>query len=233
MSPDQEKLIAELVEKGLSGDMDPINAIEDRVLRSKAKSALAKAKRASKAEAASAPVEEKSTEENDTDTTPSDHPNQKFGKMIHNKFPNSLDAELNDTHIQLKPDDWFEIASWLKSEPTLHFDSLQCHTGMDVGENMLEARYNLHSMTHDHKIEIRIAVSRDKANIPSIEQIWRIGDWFERETYDMFGIFFDGHRDLRRMLLPEDWEGYPLRKDYVVQETYHGIIIPKVKEGWE
>jgi NADH-quinone oxidoreductase subunit C len=233
MSPDQEKLIAELVEKGLSGDMDPINAIEDRVLRSKAKSALAKAKRASKAEAASAPVEEKSTEENDTDTTPSDHPNQKFGKMIHNKFPNSLDAELNDTHIQLKPDDWFEIASWLKSEPSLHFDSLQCHTGMDVGENMLEARYNLHSMTHDHKIEIRIAVSRDKANIPSIEQIWRIGDWFERETYDMFGIFFDGHRDHRRMLLPEDWEGYPLRKDYVVQETYHGIIIPKVKEGWE
>ena len=233
MSPDQEKLIAELVEKGLSGDMDPINAIEDRVLRSKAKSALAKAKRASKAEAASAPVEEKSTEENDTDTTPSDHPNQKFGKMIHNKFPNSLDAELNDTHIQLKPDDWFEIASWLKSEPTLHFDSLQCHTGMDVGENMLEARYNLHSMTHDHKIEIRIAVSRDKANIPSIEQIWRIGDWFERETYDMFGIYFDGHRDHRRMLLPEDWEGYPLRKDYVVQETYHGIIIPKVKEGWE
>ena len=233
MSPDQEKLIAELVEKGLSGDMDPINAIEDRVLRSKAKSALAKAKRASKAEATSAPVEEKSTEENDTDTTPSDHPNQKFGKMIHNKFPNSLDAELNDTHIQLKPDDWFEIASWLKSEPSLHFDSLQCHTGMDVGENMLEARYNLHSMTHDHKIEIRIAVSRDKANIPSIEQIWRIGDWFERETYDMFGIFFDGHRDHRRMLLPEDWEGYPLRKDYVVQETYHGIIIPKVKEGWE
>jgi NADH-quinone oxidoreductase subunit C len=233
MSPDQEKLIAELVEKGLSGDMDPINAIEDRVLRSKAKSALAKAKRASKAEAASAPVEEKSTQENDTDTTPSDHPNQKFGKMIHNKFPNSLDAELNDTHIQLKPDDWFEIASWLKSEPSLHFDSLQCHTGMDVGENMLEARYNLHSMTHDHKIEIRIAVSRDKANIPSIEQIWRIGDWFERETYDMFGIFFDGHRDHRRMLLPEDWEGYPLRKDYVVQETYHGIIIPKVKEGWE
>ena len=233
MSPDQEKLIAELVEKGLSGDMDPINAIEDRVLRSKAKSALAKAKRASKAEAASAPVEEKSTEENDTDTTPSDHPNQKFGKMIHNKFPGSLDAELNDTHIQLKPDDWFEIASWLKSEPSLHFDSLQCHTGMDVGENMLEARYNLHSMTHDHKIEIRIAVSRDKANIPSIEQIWRIGDWFERETYDMFGIFFDGHRDHRRMLLPEDWEGYPLRKDYVVQETYHGIIIPKVKEGWE
>lgn len=233
MSADQEKLIAELVEKGLAGDMDEINAIEDRVLRGKVKSALAKAKRAAKAETSSALVEEKPSEEKEAEALLSENLNKKFGKMIEDKFQGSLDAELNDTYIQLKPDNWFEIAKWLKSEPSLHFDSLQCHTGMDVGENMLEARYNLHSMTHDHKIEIRIAVSRDKAKIPSIEQIWRIGDWFERETYDMFGIFFDGHRDHRRMLLPEDWEGYPLRKDYEVQETYHGIAIPKVKEGWE
>ena len=233
MSAEQEKIITDLVEKGLAGDMDPINAIEDRVLRSKAKAALAKAKRAAKIAAASAPVEESPVEGKLIDTPPSDNPNQKFGKMIEDKFPGSLDSELNDTHIQLKPENWFEIAKWIKSEPVLYFDSLQCHTGMDIGENRLEARYNFHSMTHDHYIEIRISVSRDNAHIPSIEQIWRIGDWFERETYDMFGIFFDGHRDHRRMLLPEDWEGYPLRKDYVVQETYHGIIIPKVKEGWE
>ncbi len=233
MSIDQEKLIAELVEKGLAGDMDEINAIEDRVLRGKVKSALAKAKRAAKTATTAAPAKEKRVAETIADTPPSDNPNRKFGQIIEDAFQGSLDAELNDTHIQLKSDNWFEIAKWLKSEPSLHFDSLQCHTGMDVGKNMLEARYNLHSMTHNHKIEIRIAVSREKANIPSIEQIWRIGDWFERETYDMFGIFFDGHRDHRRMLLPEDWEGYPLRKDYEVQETYHGIAIPKVKEGWE
>ena len=88
-------------------------------------------------------------------------------------------------------------------------------------------------MKHRNAIEIRIAVSRDIAQIPSIEQVWRIGDWFERETYDMYGIRFTGHRDLRRILLPEDWEGWPLRKDYEVQETYHGIMVPKVKEGWE
>ncbi|MBT3945073.1 MAG: NADH-quinone oxidoreductase subunit C [Candidatus Marinimicrobia bacterium] len=232
MSSEQEKLIAELIEKGLAGDMDSINAIEDRVLRSKVKSGLAKAKRAAK-NAAVAAAKESSPEESSAEIMPSDHPNQKFAFMIEEKFPDSLADTLNDTHIQIKPDQWFEIASWLKSEPSLYFDSLQCHTGIDLGGNMLEARYNLHSMKHDHKIEIRIAVSRDNAHIPSIEQIWRIGDWFERETYDMFGIFFDGHRDHRRMLLPEDWEGYPLRKDYEVQETYHGIIIPKVKEGWE
>ena len=69
----------------------------------------------------------------------------------------------------------------------------------------------------------------------SIEQIWRIGDWFERETYDMFGIVYEGHRDLRRILCPDDWEGWPLRKDYETQESFHGILVPKIKEeeGWE
>ena len=110
MSADQEKLIAELVEKGLAGDMDPINAIEDRVLRGKVKSALAKAKRAAKAETSSALVEEKPSEEKDAEAPPSDNPNQKFGKMIEDTFQGSLDGELNDTHIQLKPDNWFEIA---------------------------------------------------------------------------------------------------------------------------
>ena len=88
-------------------------------------------------------------------------------------------------------------------------------------------------MTHRHAVEIRISCPRNKAKVPSVESIWSIGDWFERETYDMYGIEFVGHKDLTRILLPEDWEGWPLRKDYEVQETYHGIVVPKVKEGWE
>ena len=88
-------------------------------------------------------------------------------------------------------------------------------------------------MAHRHSIEIRIACAGKNPKIPSVESVWRIGDWFERETYDMFGIEFQGHRDLRRILLPDDWDGWPLRKDYEVQETYHGIMVPKVKEGWE
>ena len=88
-------------------------------------------------------------------------------------------------------------------------------------------------MKHLHSVEIRIKVSIENPNIPSVESLWRVADWFERETYDMFGINFTGHRDLRRILLPEDWEGWPLRKNYEEQETYHGIVVPKVKEGWE
>ena len=232
MSDERDKLIAEVVEKALRGDMDEINNIEDRVTRSKAKAALAKAKRAQTADSPHQ-IEASDTGESTAPNTLSGNPNQKVGERISEKFPDSRDGEVADTHIQLKPDQWNEIAAWLKTEEDLLFDSLQCITGMDLGENVLEARYNLHSMKHRNAIEIRIAVSREIAQIPSIEQVWRIGDWFERETYDMYGIRFTGHRDLRRILLPEDWEGWPLRKDYEVQETYHGIMVPKVKEGWE
>jgi NADH-quinone oxidoreductase subunit C len=90
-------------------------------------------------------------------------------------------------------------------------------------------------MEHRHKIEVVISHDRETPKVASIEQLWRIGDWFERETYDMFGIVYEGHRDLRRILCPDDWEGWPLRKDYEGQEDYHGIVVPKIKEEeeWE
>ena len=118
----------------------------------------------------------------------------------------------------------------------LSFDQLECITGIDTGDGgNLQSRYNLHSMEQRHKVEIVINHDRKNPKVSSIEQVWRIGDWFERETYDMFGIIYEGHRDLRRILCPDDWEGWPLRKDYEGQESYHGIVVPKIKEeeGWE
>ena len=229
MSEDKEKMISEAVEKALQGDMDAINNIEDRITRSKAKAALVKAKRTRKTEEASSEESEVSESKVEEKLNFS----QNVCKKIAEKFPESIDKEQNKNWIQLKPENWLEIAKWLKSNESLYFDSLQCNTGMDLGEGILESRYNLHSMKHLHKIEIRIKVSVEKPDIPSVEEVWRVADWFERETYDMFGINFIGHRDLRRILLPEDWEGWPLRKDYEEQETYHGIVVPKVKEGWE
>ena len=229
MSEDKEKIISEAVEKALQGDMDAINNIEDRITRSKAKAALMKAKRTRKTEEASSEESEISEAKVEEKLNFS----QNVCKKIAEKFPESIDKEQNKDWIQLKPENWLEIAKWLKSNESLYFDSLQCNTGMDLGEGILESRYNLHSMKHLHKIEIRIKVSVEKPDIPSVEEVWRVADWFERETYDMFGINFIGHRDLRRILLPDDWEGWPLRKDYEEQETYHGIVVPKVKEGWE
>ena len=230
MSEDKEKIISEAVEKALQGDMDAINNIEDRVTRSKAKAALVKAKRAKVVS------DEDSTKEDNASESKVEEIinfNQTLCKKISEKFSDSIDGDPNNDWIQLKPENWLKIAKWLKSDEELFFDSLQCNTGMDLGEGVLESRYNLHSMKHLHKVEIRIKVSAEKPDIPSVEQVWRVADWFERETYDMFGINFIGHRDLRRILLPDDWEGWPLRKDYEEQETYHGIIVPKVKEGWE
>ena len=229
MSEDKEKMISEAVEKALQGDMDAINNIEDRITRSKAKAALMKAKRTRKTEEASSEESEISEAKVEEKLNFS----QNVCEKIAEKFPESIDKEQNKDWIQLKPENWLEIAKWLKSNESLYFDSLQCNTGLDLGEGILESRYNLHSMKHLHKIEIRIKVSVEKPDIPSVEEVWRVADWFERETYDMFGINFIGHRDLRRILLPEDWEGWPLRKDYEEQETYHGIVVPKVKEGWE
>ncbi len=230
MSEDKEKIISEAVEKALQGDMDAINNIEDRVTRSKAKAALVKAKR-SKAVNDEDSIKEDNTSESKVEEKINF--SQTVCQKISEKFPESIDAEQNDDWIQLKPENWLKVAKWLKSDEKLYFDSLQCNTGIDLGEGVLESRYNLHSMKHLHKVEIRIKVSAEKPDIPSVEQVWRVADWFERETYDMFGINFIGHRDLRRILLPDDWEGWPLRKDYEEQETYHGIIVPKVKEGWE
>ena len=232
----KEDMFSYLVNKGLDGDMDAVNACEDKMTRAKAKAMIVKVGKGT-AERPPMPVtaavndvsvdvpEDSSFSEINKDV------NQKVKDMIEKEFPGStLEGE---SYIQLSSEKWFEIASWLKSEESLLFDSLQCQMGIDIGEENLESRYNLHSMKHDHYVEIRLSVPRSNPKVPSVEQVWRIADWFERETYDMFGIEFVGHRDLRRILLPDDWEGWPLRKDYQEQETYHGIVVPKVKEGWE
>ena len=232
----KDDMIAVLVNKGLDGDMDFVNACEDRIIRGKAKAMIAKVKKGT-LERPENPLgttnEQIEDKEENVVTEIIEDPFEKIKKTIIEKFPNEIDEGSEARFIYLKPDNWLEIAKWFQSEPSLLFDSLQCQMGIDMGEDILESRYNFHSMEHDHYLEIRIRVSRSDAKIPSVEQVWRIADWFERETYDMLGIEYTGHRDLRRILLPDDWEGWPLRKDYQEQETYHGIVVPKIKEGWD
>ena len=237
MTQDKEKLILELVNKGLDGDMDSVNSHDDKIIRAKAKAMIMKVK---KGTVERPPMPEISNQvatdpisDNQDQAIKIEDPFEKIKKTIIEKFPDEIDEGSEARYIYLKPDNWLEIAKWIQSDPSLLFDSLQCQMGIDMGEDILESRYNFHSMEHDHYVEIRIRVSRSDAKIPSVEQVWRIADWFERETYDMLGIKYTGHRDLRRILLPDDWEGWPLRKDYQEQETYHGIVVPKIKEGWD
>ena len=81
------------------------------------------------------------------------------------------------------------------------------------------------SCGHRHKVVVKAEMGREDPHVPTVEHVWRVANWHERETYDMFGIVFDGHSDFCRILCPDDWEGFPLRKDYKVQEYYRGIKV--------
>ncbi|MBI4553734.1 MAG: NADH-quinone oxidoreductase subunit C [Candidatus Latescibacteria bacterium] len=126
-----------------------------------------------------------------------------------------------DPSITVAPAALDRVASFLSDEPAFAFDALMCLSGVDHGSGKdLGVVYHLHSMTHRHTITLKVDVPRDAPHVPTVEHVWKTADWHEREAYDMVGIIFDGHSDLRRILCPDDWEGHPLRKDYHTQEYY-------------
>lgn len=110
-----------------------------------------------------------------------------------------------------------EICRWLHDEPGLELDYLADLCGVDYKgrkEIRFEVVYTLYSMKHKHMIRLRAEVGEDDPSIDSVVPVWIGAGWHERECYDLMGITFNGHPDLRRILLPEDWEGHPLRKEY-------------------
>ncbi len=119
-----------------------------------------------------------------------------------------------------------EIARFVSEDPELMFDYLICLSGIDFNDGNLGVVYHLSSMQKRHRIVLKVKVPKDKPEVPSVEQIWKTANWHEREAFDLFGIVFLDHPDLRRILLPDDWEGFPLRKDYKVQEYYQGMKVP-------
>lgn len=126
-----------------------------------------------------------------------------------------------------------EISRFLKDEPDLKFTSLMCLSSIDLDEDNLQLVYHLHSMEHNHKFTLAVTVPKKKAKAPTVSGVWRTADWHEREAFDLMGIHFDGHPDHRRILCPDDWEGHPLRKDYVVQEVYNNMPVPYPEDDGE
>jgi NADH-quinone oxidoreductase subunit C len=105
----------------------------------------------------------------------------------------------------------------LKNSPETHFDFLADLCGVDRGqeeEPRFEVNYHLFSTTLHHRIRLKVLVNEDDLHVPTVTNVWRTANWHERETFDFFGIIFDGHPDLRRILLPDDWQGHALRKDF-------------------
>ncbi|OGU54227.1 MAG: NADH dehydrogenase [Ignavibacteria bacterium RBG_13_36_8] len=165
-----------------------------------------------------------------------------------------LKQQFSDAVIELKTDLPVEpiiiidpmkidkIGLFLRDTNELEFDTLLVLSGVDEadGEKVkegdgsetitggkLSVYYHLHSTKLNHKVTLKVVTPRENPEVASVESIWKAANWHEREVYDMFGVKFHNHPDLRRILLPYDWEGgYPLRKDFKVPEFYRGMKIP-------
>ncbi|MEJ5227883.1 NADH-quinone oxidoreductase subunit C [Thermodesulfovibrio sp.] len=166
-------------------------------------------------------------------------------KRLKDSFPEEIlwyRCFRNECDITVKREKNREILLYLKNTPSLEFDYLIDLTAVDYlgfREPRFDVVYHLMSIKHRHRIRIKAEVPEQGCCIPSVADIWKTADWFERECFDMFGIIFKGHPDLRRILLPEDWNGFPLRKDYPVHsdlgdkewKTYREL--KEAARGWK
>ena len=151
-------------------------------------------------------------------------------------------AEAIDPWIEVTAGGLLEVARFLRDDPQLRFNMLHCITGVDYFEPdekkaakvdwqpHVEVIYHLSSMAHKHRGVLKVVLPRWKDDVegqlpevPSVRGLWSTADWHEREVFDLSGIRFTGHPDLRRILCPEDWRGHPLRKDYQAPDEYHGV----------
>ena len=161
----------------------------------------------------------------------------RFGEQITGA---NLDAI--DPWIEVAPEALVEVCQYLRDEPDLRFNMLNCISGVDYFEPdpkkaakldwqpHLEVVYHLWSLPHKTSLVLKVMLPRWKdgeegalPEVPTVTGVWRTADWHEREVFDLSGVMFTGHPDLRRILCPEDWEGHPLRKDYEMPLEYHGI----------
>lgn len=110
-----------------------------------------------------------------------------------------------------------EACAFLKTAHGLEFNFLADICGADRGveeEPRFEVNYHLFSTTKHHRLRLKVLLNEEDTHVPSVTGVWRAANWHERETFDMFGVIFDGHPDLRRILLPDEWQGHALRKDF-------------------
>jgi NADH-quinone oxidoreductase subunit C len=147
-----------------------------------------------------------------------------------------------DPWIEVSPDGLVEVCAYLRDQPDLRFNYLNCITAVDYFEPdpkkaakvswqpHLELVYHLWSVPNRVSLVVKVMLPRWKdggpgelPEVPTVSDLWRTADWHEREVYDLSGVYFTGHPNLRRILCPEDWVGYPLRKDYEMPLEYHGI----------
>lgn len=123
------------------------------------------------------------------------------------------EKDQRDPFIRLTAESLPGVCRFLRDDARTAFDMLHCISGVEWPD-CLESVYHLFSMRHKHWARLKVQTSKSNPSVPSVCAIWPAANWHEREAYDLMGIVYEGHPDLRRILLPEVWEGHPLRKDY-------------------
>jgi NADH-quinone oxidoreductase subunit C len=110
------------------------------------------------------------------------------------------------------------VCTFLKNDEELRYNFLSDHTGNDWPDRdpRYEVIYHLYSLQHFTRLRLKVRIPEDECTCPTVTGVWGTANWHERETFDMFGIVFEGHPDLRRILMPDEWIGHPLRQDYEI-----------------
>jgi NADH-quinone oxidoreductase subunit C len=153
-------------------------------------------------------------------------------ELLRDRFVDVLFAR-GEATVVVGRDDLLEALGWLRAEPGVSCDFLSCITATDwPGEDpRFWVSYELRSMELKHRVRVKVGLPEDDPHVPSVTGIFPTANWLERETFDFYGVVFDGHPDLTRIMMPDDWEGYPLRKDEElggVPTWFHGASVPPI-----
>lgn len=158
--------------------------------------------------------------------------NQEIIQRLKAQFPDSIEEShefRDDLTVVVKRDDIVRVCNFLKNDPDLAFDMLVDLCGVDMyrPEGRFEVVYNLYSLKKKKYLRLKVLVDEDDPVVDTVSVVWSGANWHERETYDMFGIKFKDHPDLRRMYMPEDFEYFPLRKDFPLMGVPDSLPLPR------
>jgi NADH-quinone oxidoreductase subunit C len=158
--------------------------------------------------------------------------NQAIVDSLQARFPSSLrgtEEFRNDLTVTVRAGDVVAVARFLRDDPALAFDMLidVCGVDRDREGERFEIVYTLYSLQHKQYLRLKMLAPEDDPTVPSLTGVWPAANWHERETFDMFGVKFSGHPDLRRLYMPEEFEYHPLRKDFPLIGIPDSIPLPR------
>ena len=158
--------------------------------------------------------------------------NQEIIQRLKVQFPDSIeesDEFRDDLTVLVKTEDIVKVCNFLKNDPELAFDMIVDLCGVDMyrPEGRFRVVYNLYSLKKKKYLRLNVLVDEDDPIVDTVSVVWSGANWHERETYDMYGIKFKGHPDLRRMYMPEDFKYFPLRKDFPLMGVPDSLPLPR------